>query len=309
MARIIIIVIIIIAVFFTPITKAQSESPYTVTVSPALQELFTANISQGTITIDNTSNTNLSISAKISNIGINNQDKIIILDESDTSQLEKFISLSETEFIINSNEQKTVTISLKNVSDLPAGSTYGSIIFTLNTTDTITETTSVVPSIASHIIITKSGTANFNASISNISFARNGIVFDHPDKILMDIENEGNAIFQPFGSIEVYDTLNRLVYRGQITEDVSYLFPKQEKTISGDLYRTDYVFPIGRHTLVVAGNIVEDQQPYFYRGNYFYFDPLFGSLTLGILIIGIVLTGILIRSLTKIKIKNIVKNK
>ncbi len=187
--------------------------------------------------------------------------------------------------------QETVEIEVIVHSQfLPPGGTYALITAALEGTDNNDTGTqaSVVPVIASFLAIRNPNGEERRLSIGGLAWPKIPLTTNLHPQIEVSLENQGNVHVEPHGLVELTDTFNRLVSRGQLNENAHLVLPSQEKVLGVSLQSLRPNFPLGLYVLKASGADELGQTPFISTRRFVYISPwIVGLLVLVCLIVWI----------------------
>jgi hypothetical protein len=202
--------------------------------------------------------------------------------------LSSFLTLETTSVSLRGNEERTVKVSIKNREDLSPGGHYAAIVAKVGGLDAAQ--TSVAPSVSSLILLRKSGGERFNLSLVKAALPAL-FSFTHPKKVELLFQNEGNIHLTPYGTIEVRDLWDQLVYKGVINTSSLKILPESRRYITVELYPVNTSWPVSINSVRISGQDSLKKVTYLYSGAYIYINPL---VIIPILIIGTIIVLIIL---------------
>lgn len=226
MKKIILSVLMIFAVlgfsFISPIVKAQtSDDTKGFSVSPPSFELDVnpGDVITNTIKVENLSDIDLEITANVQSFVAYGEEGQINLTEDDSEySITNWITFEDDVFQVPANQVVNVPFTI-NVPDVAEpGSHYGAVVFSSNSVSTEPNTPNIVQEIGSIVLLRVPGDVEESATV--VEFKSDKPYYTDPKVMIHTLlENTGNVIVKPTGSIVILDLFGNEVQRIELTSN------------------------------------------------------------------------------------------
>jgi hypothetical protein len=211
-----------------------------------------------------------------------------ILDQSPGAieRINQQVMLEPRQTILLPRETIGVSVTIHG-GMLPPGGTYALLTATLDDTANAGSKTqaSVVPVIASFLAIRNPEGEDRRIAIGGMTWPRLPVTFNLQEKVEVSLENQGNVHVEPHGLVELTDTFNRLISRGQLNENSRLIMPAQAKVLGVSMRTLGSGLPVSLYSLKTSGSDELGQNPFESKKNFVYISPWVAGIVLAIGII------------------------
>lgn len=190
--------------------------------------------------------------------------------------LSSFLSFESNRLDLDAHEKKKFSLSVKNRQDLSPGGHYAAVIARLVTPVKSKEGHEIIaPSISSLILLRKEGGERFNLSLTNVDWPTRSVEFTYPNALNLMFQNEGNVHVIPYGTAEVRDPFNRVLYKGYVNTSSLRILPESRRRIVVDLVQVQSGLPLSLNTMRIHGEDSLGKTAYNSTTSFIYLNPYF----------------------------------
>lgn len=275
------------------IASAQEHKNGTLTVSPAYVEVTLAEPSEEqTISLRYTNNSSSPVSLQMFPLNFNHTDAngtIGFLSQDTGSYsyaLASYLSLSASEIQIDPKQSVVFDVLVRNSPALTPGGHYGAVIAKVITNPDDSEGAIIAPSLSTLIFLRKTGGERYNLSLKQ-TVPASGVMFNYPDQMQLEFQNEGNVHMVPYGTVEITDMFGRMIKRGILNTSSFMVMPESRRNISVSLEQVTWSFPISFNMITVSGNDSLKKTTFLHKDSTLYISPWFFGLIIAIGVFGI----------------------
>lgn len=226
---------------FTNTAQAQTnQTAQVLRVSPII---INVPLSPGTteiheITIENLTDNPLPLRASLSDFQTTGEEGGYVFAETHTNPLLSWITLSDTDMILNPREQKTVLATIATPESIPLGGYYGMVFFEVIPQTGIIQTTQIVPKIGV-LMLSNVGVPDPNAKKAEIlTFTTGTFHQNNQIPLLLRVKNVSLHYF----TAKPILTISPVVRLPGSTDDTHYL---EEKIVfQGNVRRWEQNIPL-----------------------------------------------------------------
>lgn len=278
--------VLILILFLSPIT-VHAEQKGSLEITPAFSEVVLDEPSQEQkieITFINhgTKTVNLEVfpidfkqSGEFGEISFLNQQP-----GSYSYSLSSFLSLEQNQLELKGGEKTVFKVTIKNREDISPGGHYAAVVGKVVDTANDSTSAAIAPSLASLILLRKTGGERFNLSLVDVAYPSGLVRFDYPSLFNIKFQNEGNIHLIPYGRVEIKDMFGRLIYQGTVNPPSHIVFPETTRQIRAELIPIENSLPISLNTLEIKGQDSIKKVNYSFHETYLYINP---ALLLGLI--------------------------
>lgn len=198
--------------------------------------------------------------------------------------LTSFLSFESDRLDLGPDEKKKFTVLVANRDDISPGGHYAAIVARMIQNKQKNSTSMVAPSVSSLIYLQKTGNETFKLDLVSVDWPQNFFIFNYPHSFKLLFQNEGNIHVIPYGTVEVKDMFNRLIYKGTINTDSIRIFPETRRYIGTELVRTAFSMPLSLNTLLIQGDDSLKKTNYLYKETFLFVNPVLLTVLVIVLI-------------------------
>lgn len=272
-------------------------------ISPTRSELQVSpgQSSKLELTLQNVSGSDINAKVEVNDFesdGVSGEPKLLVGDDKDRANSIKNFLGGVVDVQLAKGEKKDVTIEVNVPENAAAGAYYGVIRYAAIPTNESGESegggrVSLSASVGSIVLIEVPGNITESITIRSLKVLRDEKASTFhtsaPNKVAIDIKNNGNGFSKPFGRITVSDMRGRDVHSYELnnTTPKANILPGSSRLFTNDIQGVS--FP-GRYTLkafISHGNGGDVMQ----YTNSFWYVPTWLIAVLAILLIGLVVGG------------------
>lgn len=241
MARTILLGWIVLRLVLPSAIFAQTEqaTPSAIIVTPTFQEIvITASDSakQGSVVVSNQTDQQQTFEIFAVAIDqVDSQGNITLSDKPLSGTNDPFLAdveILEPQVIIAPKQQQVIPFTVKNSVGLSPGGHYVSLL--IRAKSELVEqsaTQSVLPAIASLLLIRKTGGEQYNLFLRALRFPHQGLWWSLPEVATLTFENQGNIHTIPRGEVKITDLFGRVVSEGTINEGSQFVLPRTQREL------------------------------------------------------------------------------
>ena len=228
-----------------PILGGQTlaASKPAITISPFLSEVKFSS-SDATkdfdVNITNNSTNTKDFTLSVLDFGSLNESGGVVFAGSNVNKLinkyglAHWLQLSTNDVSIEPGKTATITATIINNENLQPGGHYTAIVAALTNPDpTRMNEISINQKLSSLILATKVGGEKYDLKLQQIE--AKGSLFHLPKSVTLHFNNPGNVHVIPRGTVRIVSPSGKVVSRGVINEDSSYILPETSRQLSVDL--------------------------------------------------------------------------
>jgi hypothetical protein len=194
------------------------------------------------------------------------------------------LKVSDTDFVIEANSKKTITVTGTNTDMLGPGGHYLSLLLTV--TSTRGETLAVQSAVSVNIFFIKADGARVSVRLDRLSTSN--WLFHITSKADVDLTNDGNVRTVPYGAVTVTNSKDELISKGYINPGSLPLMPGKSTAKTIQLTRIQRVWYPQKLTLAVSYR-ADTYDSSLKTFDFWYIPPFFVVVPLILLLTGLAL--------------------
>lgn len=280
--------LILMSLVFGLYIPLSAQAAGEVSLSPAIENITIESLEQpAQYTVYITSNLDQPQQVVFEALPVSSVDQLgkPILDLSSTSRerLSQQVTLDPQQSLLLPQETAGISVTIHG-NFLPPGGTYALITATLkeNEDNRNQPRASVVPVIASFLAIRNPYGENRQLSLGGITWPRIPVTLTLRDEVEVNLENQGNVHVEPHGLVQLTDTFNRLIARGQLNENSHLIMPSQTKVLGVSMQSLHSGLPLALYSLTTTGSDELGQNSFERTKRFLYISPWIIGLLMGI---------------------------
>lgn len=246
-------VVLSLPVFETSIAYGASSSEG-LSVDPIFQDLEMENGSEIETNIFITNTTSEPQEVAISAIDIAQESltgKLLFVEENTSDyphSLTPYMIFDKDRFVVLPGATESLTVYIEDREAIKPGGHYASVLVKAVDAEESTDTTTVLPTLASVLFIRKTGALNINYQLQNLTGLDN-VQTSFPKNIRARFTNDGNSHITPRGTVKISGWNNRVLSQSVLNPDSAVLFPNTQRDIGSTTQLQSRLFPIEILTL------------------------------------------------------------
>lgn len=288
--------LIIGGLFVNPVS-AQTNTPQTLGIEPAYQEILISKeqpVATNNIKLKNTTQEPQEIELFINEFTQTGHFGMISFlsdfKQNYPKNTASFISLSQDRIVVEPNSNQEIEVRVEDRPSLEPGGHYLAVIARVVGDNQNPTQQKVLPALSSLLLIRKQGGEVINLSLKNIEWKPGIINLKLPEEIELVFNNDGNVHLIPRGSVQIKNQSGQVVAQGIVNHESFYVLPGTQRRIPVEIKPSDLFFPIAFLTLEVKGYSNTGEAKFFYETSFFHINYL---IVVGLALIPIVTLAIL----------------
>lgn len=197
-------------------------------------------------------------------------------------ELSSWITLPANLIVLQPNESRSISFSVRVPTDASPGSHFGGVFFEAKPEQSLETGAAVGARVGTVVSLRISG--DIIEEVLLREFSTEQFIYNSPPvDFTMRIENRGNVIARPHGGIEVTDMFGKKVATVEVNSSGAAVFPGGERDFTASWQQDGFVF--GRYSAMLSIVSGEEGRKTVVRSTSFWILPLKPTLiTLGILL-------------------------